>query len=108
MSTQSRSKDYITREDLDKFGEKQHRLIVDDLSQVIADFALQADKRFNQLEARMDKLELQFERLNNTLDAFLKRLDDMEKDNLARDAQLARLERWIEQVAKKTGTKLEY
>jgi hypothetical protein len=32
----------------------------------------------------------------------------MEIDNHAPDAQLARLERWIEQVAAKTGVKLEY
>jgi septal ring factor EnvC (AmiA/AmiB activator) len=49
-----------------------------------------------------------FRHLNETLDAFLKRLDDIEKDNTARDAQLARLERWIETIAQKTGVKLEY
>jgi hypothetical protein len=32
----------------------------------------------------------------------------METDNSARVAQLARLERWIEQIAAKTGVKLGY
>jgi tetrahydromethanopterin S-methyltransferase subunit B len=81
---------------------------VDDLSEIIQSFAQNVDERFDRLEKRVDKLEVQFDRLNNTLNAFLKRLDDVEIDNHARDAQLARLERWIEQVATKTGVKLEY
>lgn len=43
-----------------------------------------------------------------TLDTFLKRLDDIESDNHARDAQIARMERWIEKIAKQTGVQLEY
>jgi predicted nuclease with TOPRIM domain len=81
---------------------------VDDLSGIIRDFAQAVDERFDRLEKRVDKLEEGQARLIDTLDHFLKRLDDIEKDNTARDAQLARLERWIEQVARKTGIKLEY
>ena len=81
---------------------------VEELSGIIRDFAQAVDERFNRLEARADKLEEGQARLLDTLDHFLKRLDDIEKDNTARDAQLARLERWIEQVAQKTGVKLEY
>lgn len=112
MSTTSTPKDYVTRKDLQEFGEnlsrKLRREIVDDISEVVAQFAERVDERFNGFDARADHLEEQFERLNDTLHSFLKRLDDMEKDNTARDAQLARLERWIEQVAQKTGVKLEY
>ncbi len=104
----TKADDYITRKDLQDFGDNFSRRIVDDLSEVIAQFSERVDERFNRLEARVDRLEQQFERLQNTLDHFLKRLDDIEADNAARDAQLARLERWIEQVAQKTGVKLEY
>lgn len=104
----SKATDYITRSDLKEFGDGLSRRIVDDLSEVIAQFSERVDDRFNRLETRVDKLEQQFERLQNTLDRFLKRLDDTEADNAARDAQIARLERWIEQVAQKTGIKLEY
>ena len=96
--------DYATKVDVQEVVNKA----VDDLSEIIQTFAQHVDNRFNELEKRVDKLEAQFERLNDTLHAFLKRLDDIEADNTARDAQLARLERWIEQVAAKTGVKLEY
>lgn len=88
--------------------DKKIEKAVDDLTDVIAQFASRVDERFNRLEARVDKLEENFERLNNTLDAFLKRLDDLEADNHARDAQIARMERWIEKIAKQTGVQLEY
>ncbi len=66
------------------------------------------DVRFDRLELDISKINEKYEHLIVTLDSFLKRLDDIEVDNAARDAQLARLERWIEQVASKTGVKLEY
>lgn len=96
--------EYATKDDVQVIVNKA----VEDLSEVIQAFAQRVDERFDVLEKRVDKLEVQFDRLNNTLDHFLKRLDDIEADNVARDAQLARLERWIEQVAQKTGVKLEY
>ncbi len=96
--------DYVTKKDVEEIVGKA----VDDLTDVIAQFASHVDERFNHLEARADKLEENFERLNNTLDAFLKRLDDIETDNHARDAQIARMERWIEKIAKQTGVQLEY
>ena len=66
------------------------------------------DKRFDEVSSRIDQLDEKYDKLMVTLDAFLKRLDDIEADNHARDAQIARLERWIETIAKKTGVKLEY
>jgi chromosome segregation ATPase len=96
--------DYATKNDVQEIVDKA----VDDLSEIIQSFAKDVDSKFNQLEERMDKVERNLDRLTNTLDAFLKRLDDIEIDNHARDAQLARLERWIEQVAAKAGVKLEY
>lgn len=81
---------------------------VDDLSNIIQSFAQNVDERFDALEKRVTKVEESLDRLTSTLDAFVKRLDDMETENTARDAQLARLERWIEQVASKQGIKLEY
>lgn len=42
------------------------------------------------------------------MDAFIKRIDDYETEATARDSQLARLEKWVEQIAKETGVKLEY
>ena len=66
------------------------------------------DEQIAELRGDIAKIDEKYEQLIGTLDSFLKRLDDIETDNTARDAQLARLERWIEQVATKTGVKLEY
>ena len=100
--------DYATKKDVEEIVDRVVSKAVDDLTDVIAQFASRVDERFSHLEARVDKLEEHFDRLNNTLDAFLKRLDDIETDNHARDAQIARMERWIEKIAKQTGVQLEY
>lgn len=96
--------EYATKNDVQEIVNKA----VEDLSDIIQSFAQNVDDRFNKLETRVDKIERNLDRLTDTLDHFLKRLDDIEDDNVARDAQLARLERWIEQIAQKTGVKLEY
>ncbi len=100
--------DSVTKADVQEIVDKAVARVVDDLSEVIHSFAGQVDERFNRIEERMDRVEKNLDRLTNTIDGFVKRLDDIEADNTARDAQLARLERWIEQVAKKAGVKLEY
>lgn len=112
MTSRISSDQPVTAGDLVSFGddlsERIRKSVVDNLSDVMGQFAERIDERFDRLEEHFDRLERHFERLQNTLDHFLKRLDDTEKDNAARDAQIARLERWIETVAKQTGVKLEY
>lgn len=100
--------DYATKQDVQEIVTTAVNKAVDDLSQVIQSFAQQVDERFNKVEEDIAELNRKYDHLIETLDAFLKRLDDMETDNLDRDAQVARLERWIEQIAAKTGVKLEY
>jgi len=41
-------------------------------------------------------------------DAYAKQVEIYHHESIARDAHVDRLQRWIEQVAKKTGVKLEY
>ncbi|MCA9344483.1 hypothetical protein KC946_01475 [Candidatus Saccharibacteria bacterium] len=96
--------DYATKDDVQKIVNSA----VDDLSEIIQSFAQNVDNRLNIIDDRLAKVEKSLDRLTNTIDAFVKRLDDIETDNTSRDAQLARLERWIEQVAAKQGVKLEY
>lgn len=62
--------DYATKKDVEDIVNKA----VDDLSEVIANFANQVDQRFTTLEARVDSLEAKFNRLLNTVDAFVKRV----------------------------------
>ena len=84
----------------------------DVLKEEFTEFGIQLfkylDKRFDEVNKRIDKLDEKYDKLITTLDAFLKRLNDIEIDNTSRDAQIARLERWVEQVAKQAGVKLEY
>jgi archaellum component FlaC len=66
------------------------------------------DKRFAETNERIDGIDRKYDKLMTTLDAFLKRLDDSEINNVARDAQVSRLQRWVEQIAKQANIKLEY
>lgn len=103
--------DYATTQEVQKIVDKA----VEDLSDVIAQFATTVDARFNKVEsdiaglkADVAELHVKYDRLLNTMDAFIKRIDDNEAENAARDSQLARLEKWVEQIAKETGVKLQY
>lgn len=47
------------------------------------------------------------DRLTNTIDAFIKRLDDAEIEDVARDNQFKKLLAWARKVSEKTGIPLE-
>jgi hypothetical protein len=71
------------------------------------------DQRFDRVDERVDKLEApivelraDFNRMLDLLDAHAKRLDDSLKDLVARDGRVDRLERWIRQIADRTGVRL--
>ena len=66
----------------------------------------QQDARLDRIEARLDKLEASHSRLMDTIDGFIKRIDEYETELVARDHKIQRLERWIEQIAEKTGVEL--
>lgn len=80
---------------------------VEDLSDVIAQFATNVDARFDKVENDIADLNTKYNRLLDTMDAVIKRIDDYETEATTRDSQLAPLEKWVEQIAKETGVKLE-
>jgi DNA anti-recombination protein RmuC len=88
---------YVTQEGLDK-----------SLDKLVIKLFKHFDKRFDKVDKDIAKINDKYDHLITTLDAFLKRLDDIEANDAARDVQLARLEGWIKQVAAKTGVNLEY
>ncbi len=47
------------------------------------------------------------DRLTNTVDKFIGRLDDADIENVARDSQFAKLLEWARKVSEKTGIPLE-
>lgn len=95
--------EYATKKDVENIV----KTAVDDLSNVINQFAFQVDERFNALDMRIIEIEKSLNRLTNTIDGFVKRLDDMETDNTARDVQYERLLKWAKKVSAKTGIPIE-
>lgn len=83
------------------------REAVDDLSEVIGNFATQVDERFNRLEVRIGKLEESHQRLLSAVDGFIGRIDKYETELAVRDHQFERLLAWARKVSDKTGIPLE-
>jgi hypothetical protein len=77
--------DFVTKKDLAEALEVQSKQFsaemkaqTDEILGLMQTFMNQVDERFNGVEARQDEQDRKFDRLMNTLDAFLKRLDDHE------------------------------
>lgn len=94
---------------------------VDSIAEIINSFVGQVDERFNQVDVRLINLESNMsevkqdvaylkashDRLLNTIDGFIKRIDSYETEQSSRDAQFERLLAWARKVSKKTGIPLE-
>lgn len=65
------------------------------------------EQRFDAIDRRFDMVDERIMHLVSTLDAFAKRLDDTEIEQVARDAQFNRLLDWARKVSDKTGIPLE-
>lgn len=65
--------------------------------------------QFDELNSKLDEKASQgsIERLTNTIDSFIKRLNDSEIEQVARDRQFERLLEWARKVSDKTGIPLE-
>ena len=63
----------------------------------------------NEVNTKLDEKASQssLDRLTNTVDAFIKRLDNTEIDQAARDRQFDRLVAWARDVSVKTGIPLK-
>ena len=72
------------------------------LFKYIEEFRTEVNTKLDQ-KASQDSME----RLLNTLDGFLKRLDDIETEQSARDLQFERLLEWAREVSRKTGIPLK-
>lgn len=65
-------------------------------------------EHFSDIEKKLDEKASQssLNRLTNTIDSFVKRLDDSEIEQSSRDLQFDRLLSWARHVSKKTGIPL--
>jgi hypothetical protein len=97
---------YVTKDELAEVLDERLKQQTGEIVGIVQSFMVQVDDRFNKLEARMDEFDRKLDSLTSTLDGFLKRLDEHEVENAARDAQFARLLKWAREVSKKTGVPL--
>ena len=95
--------DYVTQKQLEDTLGKALAQQTDEILGVMQNFMQQVDERFNRVEKDIQDIKDSLDRLTNTVDGFVKRLDDMRTDNVARDAQFARLVVWAKEVSAKTG-----
>lgn len=82
----------------------------DELMGALSKFSDGVDSRFSKIENKLnthsdefEKLNTSYSRLVNSIDGFIGRIDNYETELAARGHKIARLERWIEDIAKKTG-----
>ncbi len=80
---------------------------VTELSDIISTFAQQIDGRFSKLEVELSELRESHQRLLNTIDSFIGRIDRYETEQPARDNQFKRLLEWAHKASEKTGIPLE-
>lgn len=97
---------YATKKDLNELNSKLDKRF-DDILEVMQTFMHQVDERFNKVEKDISDIKVSIDRLTNTIDGFLKRLDTIEAEQTARDAQFERLLEWAREVSKKTGVPLK-
>ena len=95
--------DYVTSTELYKALQAQ----TDEIASMFDSFMTQVDARFSKVEASDNELKNAIHSLTNSIDGFLKRLDQVESEQRARDAQFDRLLAWAKKVSKKTGVPLE-
>ena len=97
--------DYATKQEVQEIVDKAVEKVVTDLSEIISSFAAQVDARFNKVEQEIVDLKASHQRLLNTIDGFVSRIDHYEI--AARDNQFNRLLAWARKVSEKTGIPLE-
>lgn len=86
---------------------------IDEVLHVLQGIMTQIDERFNRLEEKVDHIESEvvdvkasYDRLLNTIDTFIGRIDGYETEQAARDSQFAKLLAWARKVSEKTGVPL--
>ena len=93
----------ITNEDL-KLALREH---TDEIMNVMQTFMQQVSESFIEVNNRLDEQDKKYDRLINTIDGFLSRIDKYEIEMAARDNQFEKLLSWARKVSEKTGIPLE-
>lgn len=78
----------------------------DEVLSAMSQFADDTNIQFAEIKQEISALKTSHDRLLNTVDGFVGRIDKYETELAARDHEIARLKRWINEIADKTGVKL--
>lgn len=98
--------DVATKEDLATL-QSEMRSSFDELTGMIGQLMQDVDERFNKVEQEIIELRKSHNRLLNTIDGFIARIDKYETELAARDNQFEKLLVWAKKVSDKTGIPLE-
>jgi septal ring factor EnvC (AmiA/AmiB activator) len=90
-----------------KDSDKALRSHTDEIVGLVREFMVQVDDRFNRVEKEITDLKESHNRLLNTIDGFIGRIDKYETELAARDSQFEKLLSWAKKVSEKTGVPLE-
>jgi len=99
--------DYINKEELKKVLESSLSKQTDELVNLIHVFMDQVDTRFKAVESGIIELKQSHNKLLNSIDGFISRIDKYETELAARDNQFEKLLEWARKVSEKTGIPLE-
>ena len=99
--------DYVNKEELKKVLESSLSKQTDELVNLIHVFMDQVDTRFKAVESEIIELKQSHNKLLNSIDGFISRLDKYETELAARDNQFEKLLSWARKVSEKTGIPLE-
>ena len=80
---------------------------IEDVINILQDFMRHIDTRFNTIESEIIQLKDSHNRLLNTIDGFVGRIDKYETELSARYNQFEKLLTWARKVSEKTGIPLE-
>jgi len=97
-------KDFAKKEDLEKFATKEDLKALAEKFVSLEEF----DQFRTEVRGEFKELRLSIQNLTNAVDSLVKAVSDLRTEYVAICHQLTRHEKWIQQIAEKSGVKLEY
>lgn len=99
--------EYATKDEVQEIVTTAVNKAVDDLSEIISNLAQTMHHELTTVKEENRHTRESIDRLTNTIDGFVGRIDRYESEQLARDNQFERLLDWARKVSEKTGIPLE-
>lgn len=80
---------------------------IDEILDILKGLMQQTSEQLIQVKEEITDLKKSHDKLLNTIDHFVKRIDDYETEQVTRDSQFQKLLEWARKVSEKTGIPLE-